>query len=355
MSLRQKKLNKKPAILLIGPLAPPSGGVSIHIKRLSRLIKEDFEIDYIDEARLVKPEYFNLRSLDLFQYLKKIKKSNILYIHSGTSTLKIFHIITGRLFFKKVILTIHSYPRTKAFFIRLIDSLFYSFADRIVIVNSEMLNRLSLPSRKCLIKNAFLPPVMEEETSLPAYLKDWILDKKSQGKIIVCANASQLETFNDQDLYGLDICIEVANRLKKNGYPFSFVFNVSTLEKFKDKYDNYQTEIGKLDLRGNYLLINENLSFARLIDYSDIVLRPTNTDGDALTIREALYLGKTVIASDIVQRPVGTIVFNTRDIDDLEDKLIGTLNISNKTLKYQVNETEDTLHRFYLDLINASV
>lgn len=47
---------------------------------------------------------------------------------------------------------------------------------------------------------------------------------------------------------------------------------------------------------------------------SDIVLRPTNSDGDALTIREGLLFEKKVIASDVVSRPINTFLFKTRNI-----------------------------------------
>ena len=52
----------KKKILLIGPIAPPIGGVSIHIQRLSILIENEYETDFIDESHVVKSECFNLRS-----------------------------------------------------------------------------------------------------------------------------------------------------------------------------------------------------------------------------------------------------------------------------------------------------
>ena len=180
---------------------------------------------------LVKQEYFNLRSFNIIQYFKRVKNSELIYIHSGPTILKFFHITIGKIFFKKIILAIHSYPIRKGFLFRLIDELYFRFANRIIIVNSVFLDRISLPSKRYIIKDAFIPPEMNKEPTLPTYVSEWILKKKRKGEIIICANASHLATFNDQDLYGLDLCIEVANKLIKKGYPFCFVFNVSTLEK----------------------------------------------------------------------------------------------------------------------------
>ena len=50
---------------------------------------------------------------------------------------------------------------------------------------------------------------------------------------------------------------------------------------------------------------------------SSVLLRPTNTDGDAVSVREALWLGVPVIASDVVERPAGTELFRTRDAESL--------------------------------------
>jgi hypothetical protein len=54
---------------------------------------------------------------------------------------------------------------------------------------------------------------------------------------------------------------------------------------------------------------------------SDIIVRPTNTDGDSLTIREGLFLNKKVLASDVVKRPEGVVLFKNRDLNDMEEKV----------------------------------
>ena len=58
----------------------------------------------------------------------------------------------------------------------------------------------------------------------------------------------------------------------------------------------------------------------------DLFLRPTNSDGDSVSVRESLSLGVPVIASDAAPRPNGTILFRSRDHDDLTNKTIDVLN-----------------------------
>jgi len=103
------------------------------------------------------------------------------------------------------------------------------------------------------------------------------------------------------------------------------------------------------------LLLNENLSFVRLIEKSDIVLRPTNTDGDALTIREALYLNKTIIASDVVNRPSGTILFKSRDTNDLKMKIIESIKPESHMTGNKLNIQGKKDFIFYCELIKRTL
>jgi phenylacetate-CoA ligase len=340
-------------ILLIGPLPPPKGGVSIHIQRLSKLITDDFCLDFVDESHQIKDEFFNLRSFRIFNYFKKVLRSDLMYIHSGKRQLVVFHIIVGKVFGKKMILTVHGYPHEKKTFLNTIDSFFYSMAHRIIVVNSFILDRVRLPLNRCVVRNAFVPPDLEDEPHLPGHVVDWVKQKKEEGKLIISANAYQLKFFNSHDLYGLDMCIEAALRLVRKGFPVSFVYNVSSLEKNRDLYDKYSETIIKEKLEDSFLLMNEELSFVRLITFSDIILRPTNTDGDALTIREAMHFGKPVIASDVITRPEGTILFKTRNNDDLESKLVETIAIMDGEPAARAGETIGEYKMFYTGIIQS--
>lgn len=342
-------------VLLIGPLPPPSGGISIHIDRLAKLLKNDFIIGFIDEAKSFKSNVFNIRSLNLIKYFIKIKNSDLIFIQSGSHILRLFHLIVAFVFAKKIILTVHAYPVKKNYLSRKIDESIYRFATRIIVVNNEILERINLPPEKYLVKNAFIPPLMESEPDLPRNVKTWLTEKKESGRLIVCANAWQLDVFENQDLYGLDLCIQVTYNLNKQGYSVSLIFNVSSLEKNYNLYVEYHKRIKVLNLSENFLLINEKLSFVKIIEQADIVLRPTNTDGDALTVREAIYLGKPIIASDILSRPPGTILFKSRNIDDLELKIIELINNKRLLQPIAVDDNLDNYRIYYKELITKAI
>lgn len=344
-------VNKK--ILILGPIPPPFGGVSVHILRLSNLLKNDFDFDFIDESRKKKKQYSNIRSKKIFRYLKKVRKADLLYIQSGKNILRIIHLLIGKFFSKKVIITIHSYPAKTPKIISYLISSIYRMADSLVIVNSETKIRLLLPDNKFILKEAFIPPVFKDEPELPPNIFDWLIRNKKEGNIIICANASKLETYNNEDLYGLDLCIEVTKRLTDNGVPIKFMFVVASTHKNLKQYLKYQALIKEFQIQENFRLINDKLSFVKIIQLSDIILRPTNTDGDALTIREGLFLNKIVLASDVVKRPQNVFLFKNRDIEDLQSKLENLIQINNVQENHP-NASSESLHdlkAFYSDLI----
>ena len=81
------------------------------------------------------------------------------------------------------------------------------------------------------------------------------------------------------------------------------------------------------------------------MEEADIVLRPTNFDGDSLTVREALMLGKPIVASDVVVRPAGTTLFENRNTDDLYKKLSALMTSPGM----QENRASKTDNRVYTD------
>lgn len=340
---------------MLGPIAPPVGGVSIHISRIIELLNNNFDFDYIDESRVIKKTYFNIRSLKFFQYFKKIKQANVLYIHSGKNALRIFHLFAGKLFGKRIILTIHSFVSKTSWVSCFLNGLFYRLADTIIVVSPEIKKRLNLPSNKTIVKEAFIPPQNETDLELPISIQELISKKINEGNTILCANASRLDKYNNQDLYGLDLCIAAAKRLLEKKILFFFVFVVSSIEKNAGTFFKSKELIKESGLGDFFFLTNESLSFVSLMKNADIVLRPTNTDGDSLTIREALYLQKLVLASDVVKRPAGVYLFQNRDLDDMEKKLEYLIKKKDEHLDldgYKDSIPNDDYKKFYLTLLN---
>lgn len=344
-------MNTKINVLITGPMPPPAGGISIHLQRLQYLLKDEFNLDFIDESSSKNKLYFNIKSLNLFVYLKKIINTDLVFIHSGNRLFKKLHIVLGKLFGKKIIITIHGYGKKRSFLFRLYDQLVFNLANKIILVNPEIRQKLKLNENKIVIKNAFLPPLLSEEPNLSNVIEIRLISARNQNKTIICANASRLDSFNGEDLYGLDMSIEATKMLVDAGIPVDVIYIVSSLDAGEDKFQKAQNLIQQYQIQSSFFLIHEKASFVKLIEQSDMVIRPTNTDGDSLTIREGLYLNKIVLASDVVKRPEGTKLFKTRNTVDLFEQmkeLITQKNaINNHSFKAPVENEQ-----FYSSLIN---
>lgn len=335
-------------IIQIGPYSA-IGGVGIHIKRLEALISESFDVNIIDETSLDEADdkIFNIRNKKLFKYLNFIINAKIVHIHSGVWWLQIFHIIIAKLFIKKTVITIHSWKLNNPWK-RYITSYFIKKTDIIITVSDQVSRDLKLKRYKLI--PAFLPPVFSVEKRLPENLDEVL---KSE-KIIISSNASRLVTYNNQDLYGLDMCINLAEKIKINKKPYLIIFIIASLINGKKLYNNYKQIIFEKKLHDQIYLHLGSISFINLIKQSDIIIRPTNTDGDAVTIREAIYLEKPVIASDVVVRPKGTVLFKNRDVDDLYSKIENVIknrynieSIKNKNINYYKN--------IYISIYNSCI
>lgn len=325
--------NKK--ILFIGPFPEPKGGVSIHLERLVKLLEKDYEINCIDESPIKKDNIFNIRSYNILKYFKLIVNTNIIHIHTTVQLLRLFHVLIGFLFFKKIIITIHSLSVVRSKKDMFILKFTLLFAKKIIVVSEEIKQKIKI--KRAIILPAFLPPIIANEDELPNEVT--LLLEKNKDKKIIVSNAYKLNIHKGQDLYGLDLLIDVAKLAKENKDNIKIIFIITTLEVNIDLYKNYVKMIGNEELDDYISIFTHPISFVKLIQKSDIVIRATNTDGDALTIREALFLNKPIIASDVVNRPEGTRLFKNRDSVDLYNKIIETLdnnesNLNNSDINY---------------------
>ena len=234
--------------------------------------------------------------------------------------MRCFHLLIAKILFRKrVLVTIHSIWGKTPVKIHLIR-LALKLADRVIAVNSDILEKLGLINS--VIQPAFIPPELDTEPELPAQISRWLENQRGQSRKIIAANAFRIELYEGQDLYGIDISLEMMRQLVHDqGQQISLIFIISSVDRAGRKLDEYLQLIKEWELEDHILLACISLSFVKLINHADIVLRPTCTDGDALTIREALYFNKPVVASDMVTRPEGTVLFRNRDAKNLSEKV----------------------------------
>ena len=301
-------------ILEIGPYSAV-GGVSIHIRRLAALLKEKYNFTFIDESPRTEVDtaVFNLRSKNIVKYFKLLKNADIVHIHSGILWLLFIHIFLAFIFRKKTIVTIHSLSNLHNKYLIWISQSIFSLTSKTIFVSHEIADKFKLKNK--VVIHAFIPPDISEENELPADVAT-ILEKNKDRKIIV-NNAFKLVLYKKEDLYGLDLLIDVARFIKRDNKNYKIIFVVASMDDKLNLYDYYAQIIKEEGLDEQISLIPYPISFVKLMMASNLVVRATNTDGDALTVREALFLSKPIIASNVTFRPEGTVLFENRDSQDL--------------------------------------
>lgn len=336
-----------PRLLLAGPFPGPVGGVSVHLSRLHAwLSARGIAVDRVDESRVKKTGVYNLRSFRVGSYLRYLTRCDVAHIHSSVHLFRILHIVACRMLGLRVVVTIHSWRPSRI--ATWINRLFLRLAHEVILVSEGINDHLRL--RRHRILPAFLPPT-EHRCSLPREIQCFLDAARVRGGAVLCANAYELIENRGEDLYGLDLCVELLHRLvHQSGVEASLVFVVCCEARNNPLYIHAREAVARHGLEGRVCLYNEPVDFIALLSQCNVVLRPTNTDGDALTIREALYYGVPVIASDVVKRPEGTILFKNRDVQDLAFRTIGVLKNGHRCAQAPVQAAYDSYFEQYLNL-----
>jgi glycosyltransferase involved in cell wall biosynthesis len=167
----------------------------------------------------------------------------------------------------------------------------------------------------------FLPP-----RHVPPLDHPGVLDLRRRCRFLVASSAWSITFHRGEDLYGLDLAVELVARLvRERGLDVALVF---LLPRVGDA-DYLEAMRGRASAAGvgdRCLFLTEPLEeSSSLWACSDVVVRATNTDGNSLTVLEALACGVPVVASDCVERPEGTLTFRTRDAADLAERVAQVL------------------------------
>jgi len=322
---------KKIKIGIIGSYPPPYGGVTVHIQRLMGKL-DQYYIDFVlydilsiqrenNEHRIVCIKY---PKLWIIKYFFSINNE---IIHNHTEEWR-GQLLVGlmSLFGKKTIATLHSEVlinswkeynliKKKAIQIALKSTTY------LIVVNSnikEFCESIGIDPNKIFLIPAFIPPLLvhEEINSIPKDIWDFF-DKHYP---ILSGNAFKIAFFKGEDVYGIDLCIELCYKLKQNWNNIGLIFFLPEIGD-RQYFSFLQQKVIELNLQNNFLFVTQPFPFYPILQKSNIFIRPTNTDGDAISIRESLYFGIPAVASNVVPRPEGTILFKNRDIDDFTLKV----------------------------------
>ncbi|MEM6805581.1 MAG: hypothetical protein AAF696_29560 [Bacteroidota bacterium] len=168
-------------------------------------------------------------------------------------------------------------------------------------------------------------------------------------KIIV---SGQIYAKEDFDIYGVWDVLKMLSRLKEAIPNIKVVlFNYTINRDDQLAYEEYLGEIREKGLEDHLYIYRSKTQLWPSINYSDIFLRPSYTDGDANSLREALSLKVYSIASDAVKRPAGTVLYPVGNVDELVNCILSFNNQHFNKPKPHINVDIDDNYPTTLELI----
>lgn len=317
-------------VLLVGNYPPPMGGISVHLKRLAkRLTQQDWDVEVLDMSGVKgrsKPGYVNVQKGRKASIVEIIKSgADIVHIHEIGWRYRAACVMAARIAGARSIITAHSLREgveNPHLLERISVKYVLSRADFVIAVGekeSEGLKALGCDGGKIEVIPAFIPPD-GKSGPLPDYLERFLESKKW----IICANASSTELYKGVDLYGADMMVALCKRLAKTCEEVGIVYCLSR-EYITDSANYSRIREQTAGVEASFLFVHESIDFVSLLSRAHIFIRPTNTDGDAVSVREAISLGIPAIVSDVCKRPKGSLLFKSRDLDDLTQKTISVI------------------------------
>ena len=261
-------------------------------------------------------------------------KGNIIHFHTISKKIRILMGFFS-IFNKKIVLTIHGESlhdqleepnwiskKLLLFSIKKIN--------KIICVNSNTIKELvslGISNKRLIYIPPYINPIENEYdfNNIPQNVLNYI----ETAKFLISANG-WIKFYHNEDLYGIDMLIELIRKLKYVGYNVSLLIallgtNVKN-DSEKSYYEDLKYKINQYNLQNNIMIFEvNNTEFYPILKKSKLFLRPTNTDGYGASIAEALYYQVPSIASNVCNRPEGTIIFKSRDMNDLYIKTIDVL------------------------------
>jgi len=306
-------------LIQVGPYPPPIGGVSMHLARLKRHLDARGVPNRLWSLSATEDPGRGVHRVRLHRVPWRLvpRPGSVVHYHvpgiPAKARLARFH--RTLLFAVRSVFTLHgdARPALEGPDAARMVSILSAFTVVVCVKtgDADFLRSRGVTAR-CVDICPFLPPTAEEDGEPGPVLADFLA---RHGQVL-CANGSAITRRDGAELYGLDLCVELLGRLADR--PDTGLVFYLAKDNDPAYVDGIRRRAAELGVEGRLLLNTEPAPFHPVIRRSALLLRPTNTDGDALSIREALACGVPVVASDVVDRPPGCHLFANRDLDSLE-------------------------------------
>jgi glycosyltransferase involved in cell wall biosynthesis len=298
--------------LVIGPMPPPLGGISVYLYRLR---KKCPEMRFLDEAKMGKRDWLKLLLLPGRHFI----------YHSPSLAKRLFLSALASLNRSAFTLVVHGASLQDQYasanvLMRFLIRKMLRRALRVQVVNPAielwLKQRMGIPAAKVETISSFLPPPAEDEAGiLGTYGPDTRAFLADRFPLIV-ANAHRLCFHEGTDLYGLDLCLRLVAELKARGSDrVGLVFALAQTgdEGYFRKMRAFCREAG---IEENVHFLTGQREIWPLFKTAQLMVRPTCTDGFGISVAEAVHFGCPAVASNVCRRAEGTVLFENRDFGD---------------------------------------
>lgn len=311
-------------ILVLGPLPPPYGGVSLHIVRFLQLLESE-GVDARAQSYTGTTAGGRMgKALQAAWMLAGIYAGGpvgrhaVIHVHYGglgyflalaplLATTRARKVITFHSV--RVLQDLESRPAwVRNWTLRLLAGCALFVAVRAEI--GDALRTLGLGKPKIAVMPAFLPPAKVEQDlgRLPAVVSQELQEGQRSGRLQVCCAAYNLGPgYGHDDIYGIEALLGALSALDQPGLPALDLWVLVSNQPQTESQRRAAAAVHAMASRltGARLHLYYGLPLLPVMSRCAGFLRPSREDGDSVAIREALALGMPVLASDVVMRPAG--------------------------------------------------
>jgi glycosyltransferase involved in cell wall biosynthesis len=321
-------------ILVLGPVPPPVGGVSMHLSRLVPVLQSaGFRVGVLNHFGSTEAPYvvasLNRNPFNYLRLPRRFRARLMHYHHSRWSTL--IALAAGmRRDGTRYVITAHApdvcdqldlrlpvVPRLTRWALRRFDLA--------VAVNETIAARLrgAIPELRVEVVPAFLDASVDEAVSYDPAIEAFL----DSGRVVLVA-AYRVQFLRDgRDMYGLDTAaagFAALAREREDVRLALFIAQGPSGRRTRRHLERVTGQLADARLAGR-TIVAFGLPLVPAFRHDVVLLRPTRSDGDALSVREALAAGVPVVASDVVPRPDGVVTFAAEDLGALCTALASVL------------------------------
>jgi glycosyltransferase involved in cell wall biosynthesis len=348
---RNQQLLDEFDILILGPIPPPFGGVSVHVSRLVPLLERaGFKVGVLNHFGSIEGHgvvgVLRKNPLNYYRLPKKFQARIVHYHHARWAHLVATALGKGSSR-ARYIVTIHgsqsegrSPLTSKNPMIRRVTRWALGRFDTVIVVDPKIALDVKnhLDNQRIEVLPAFLDAPDEKNAQYHSSIETFL----GEGSVVL-VSAYAIQFINRSlDLYGLDSTIEAFANLAADREDLRlaiFVARRPSRAKARRYLASLERRLEEAGLRQRTLIVF-GLPLVPALRHDVVYVRPTRAEGDAVSVREALAAGVPVVASNVVRRPPGVVLFQTGDVVDFCNALRGVLGNSTPRRKQPSFETE---------------